>query len=73
MTYDLRTSKYTDHGPIFFEAKQGSSVSGQPPSYVNSIAVDAKGSVYSMGRMTDEKGRTRTDLFRVSASQIHLS
>ena len=73
VTYDLRTSKYIDHGPICYGAKQGSSVSGQSPSYVNSIAVDAEGSVYSMGRMTDEKGHTRTDLFRVSTSQIHLS
>ena len=72
VTYDLRTSERKDHGPILYAGKEGSCAGGVAPSYVNSIAVDADGAVYSMGRMTDEAGHTRTDLWRISASQIRL-
>jgi hypothetical protein len=62
VTYDIPTSKYIDHGAIFFQ-------DGQRPSYVNSIAVGKDGSVYALSRIT-EKGRTRTDLFSVPAAAI---
>jgi hypothetical protein len=57
VTWDTVTRRYTDHGAIFYE-------NGQRPLYVNSIAVGHDGSVYSLGRIT-EQGKTRTDLFRV--------
>ncbi len=57
VTYDLRESRYTDHGPIFF-------ADGDRPAYVNSIAVGKDGTVYALSRISDE-GRTRTDLFSV--------
>jgi len=57
ITYNIPKGKYTDHGPIFF-------ASGQRPAYVNSIAVGKDGTVYTLGRITEE-GRTRTDLISI--------
>jgi hypothetical protein len=57
VTWRIPTGKYTDHGPIFYE-------DGNRPSYVNSIAVGKDGTVYSLGRVT-ENGKTRADLFSV--------
>jgi hypothetical protein len=57
ITYDIRTLKYADHGPILFK-------DGQRPSYVNSIAVGKDGSVYFLSRIT-ENGHTRTDLIGI--------
>jgi hypothetical protein len=65
VTYDIRSGERKDHGPVVYE-------DGSAPSYVNSIAVGQDGSVYSLGRVTDTAGRTRTDLFRVGSSQIEL-
>jgi len=57
ITYDIRTGRHTDHGPIFFE-------DGQRPAYVNSIAVGKDGTVYTLSRIT-KNGRTRTDLISI--------
>lgn len=57
VTYDVRTGRYRDHGAIFYP-------DGQRPLYVNSLAVGKDGTVYSLGRIT-ENGHTRTDLFSV--------
>lgn len=58
VTYDILSQKYTDHGPVFYE-------NGQPPLYVNSIAVTADGTIYSLARIT-KNGNTRTDLISIS-------
>lgn len=57
ITYDVPTETYTDHGAIFY-------ANGQRPTWVNSIGVGKDGTVYSLGRMTED-GRTRADLFCV--------
>jgi hypothetical protein len=57
VTWHIPTGVYTDHGAILYE-------NGDRPLYVNSIAVGRDGSVYSLGRIT-ENGRTRADLFVV--------
>ena len=57
VTWDIPTSKYTDHGAVFYE-------NGGRPSYVNSIAVGKDGTVYTLARITEE-GRTRTDLVAI--------
>jgi hypothetical protein len=57
ITYDIPTSKYQDHGPVFYP-------DGQRPLYVNSIAVGLDGDVYTLARIT-ENGKTRTDLIRI--------
>ncbi len=62
ITYDLRTSHYEDHGPIFFS-------NGERPMYVNSIAVGQDGTVYALTRIT-ENGRTRTDLMSIPAPLV---
>jgi hypothetical protein len=57
ITYDIPTCKYQDHGPIYFE-------DGQVPMYVNSIAIGLDGTIYFLGRIT-ENGKTRTDLISI--------
>ncbi len=57
ITYDIPTAKYLDHGAIFYP-------DGQRPLYVNSIAIGADGTVYSMGRV-ERDGKTVTDLFSI--------
>jgi len=57
ITYDIAKGKYQDHGAVFF-------ADGQRPLYVNSIAVGADSTVYTLGRIT-ENGKTRTDLIRI--------
>ena len=57
ITWHIPTGKYTDHGPIFYE-------NGDRPLYVNSITLGEDGTVYSLGRVT-ENGKTRADLFSV--------
>lgn len=57
ITYDITTGKYTDHGAVFYQ-------DGQRPLYVNSIAVGADTTVYTLGRIT-ENGKTRTDLISI--------
>ena len=58
ITYRISTSRYRDHGPIFFE-------NGDRPSYVNSLTIGKDGTVYALTRVT-ENGATRTDLMAVS-------
>lgn len=57
ITYDLKDGKYLDHGAIFFP-------DGSRPLYVNSIAIGNDGTVYTLGRIT-ENGKTRTDLISI--------
>ncbi len=57
ITYDIPSANYTDRGAIFYP-------DGQRPLYVNSIAVGKDGSVYFLGRIT-ENGKTRADLVEV--------
>lgn len=54
ITYDTANGKYLDHGATFY-------ANGERPLYVNSIAVGADSTVYTLGRIT-ENGKTRTDL-----------
>ena len=49
-----RIAEYTDHGPVFYE-------DGTRPAYVNSIAVDKKGNVYTQARIT-RNGKVQTEL-----------
>lgn len=62
VTWDVTTSKYVDHGAIYF-------TDGQRPAYVNSIAVGHDGTVYALSRI-NENGKTRTDLMSIPASLI---
>ncbi len=57
VTYDMAARGYRDHGPVFYP-------DGGRPTFVNSIAVGADGTVYTLARVT-EGGRTRTDLVRI--------
>jgi len=57
ITYDIPTGSYRDNGPVFYP-------DGQRPLYVNSIAVGADGTVYTLARIT-ENGKTRTDLISI--------
>ncbi len=57
ITYDISSSQYLDHGPIFFK-------NGQYPLYVNSIAIGLNGMIYFLGRIT-ENGIARTDLISI--------
>jgi hypothetical protein len=57
ITYDIPTGKYLDHGAVFY-------LDGQRPLYVNSIAIGADGTVYTLARIT-ENGKTRTDLISI--------
>ena len=57
ITYDIPTSKYTDYGAVFY-------ADGQPPLYVNSIAIGHDGTIYSLARIT-VNGKTRTDLISI--------
>jgi len=64
VTYDIPTRKYIDHGAVFMP-------DGQRPLYVNSIALDKKGSVYTLCRI-NRNGHTVTDLIRIPTDSIHL-
>ncbi len=59
VTYDIAGGKYQDHGAAFYP-------DGQRPLYVNSIAVGADNTVYTLGRIT-ENGKTRTDLISIAS------
>ncbi|MCB0664233.1 MAG: hypothetical protein KDC80_00350 [Saprospiraceae bacterium] len=59
ITYDLNENRYTDHGPIFYP-------DGSRPSFVNSIALDKHGNIYSLARRNHE-GKEIADLIRISA------
>ena len=57
VTYDIPTRSYKDHGAIYYK-------NGERPLYVNSIAVGADGTVYTLARI-EENGQERTDLVSV--------
>lgn len=57
ITYNIPSREYKDNGPVFYP-------DGQRPLYVNSIAVGADGTVYTLARIT-ENGKTRTDLISI--------
>jgi len=57
ITYHLPTHTYKDHGPIFYE-------DGERPTYVNSIAVGADGTVYTLARFEHE-GKVIQDLVKI--------
>lgn len=57
VTYDIPSAKYTDHGPVFYQ-------DGEPPLYVNSIALGKDGNIYTLARIT-ENGKTRNDLISI--------
>ena len=59
VTYDIPTHTYRDHGAIYY-------ADGQRPLYVNSIAVGADGTVYTLARIT-ENGESRTDLISIAS------
>ncbi|WP_128548471.1 hypothetical protein [Larkinella soli] len=58
VTFHLPTRTYRDHGPVFYP-------DGGRPTYVNSIAVGADGTVYTLARFEHE-GREIQDLVRIS-------
>jgi hypothetical protein len=57
VTYDLSDGKYTDHGAIFYS-------DGSRPTYVNSIAIDADGDVYTLARFM-HNGNEIQDLIKI--------
>jgi hypothetical protein len=65
VTYDIPAAKYIDHGAVFLK-------DGERPLYVNSIALDKQGNVYTLCRIT-AGGRTRADLISIPAKSIVLS
>lgn len=58
VTYHLPTHTYKDHGPIFY-------ANGNRPTYVNSIAIGADESVYTLARF-DHQGHEIQDLIKIS-------
>ncbi|WP_436413137.1 hypothetical protein [Petrimonas sp.] len=57
ITYHIPSGKYTDHGPIFYE-------DGSRPTYVNSIALDKEGNVYTLARF-EHDGKEVEDLVKI--------
>lgn len=57
VTYNLPKRKYIDHGPVFYE-------DGSRPTYVNSIALDRSGNVYTLARF-NHKGTEIQDLIKI--------
>jgi len=57
ITYHIPTGKYIDHGPIFYE-------DGSRPTYVNSIALDRQGNVYTLARFIHD-GKEVEDLVKI--------
>jgi hypothetical protein len=57
ITYHSPTGKYIDHGPIFYE-------DGSRPTYVNSIALDRQGNVYTLARFIHD-GKEVEDLVKI--------
>lgn len=57
VTYHIPSGKYIDHGPIFYK-------DGSRPTYVNSIAIDKQGNVYTLARF-EHNGKIVEDLIKV--------
>ncbi len=61
ITYHLPSGKYSDHGPVFYE-------DGSRPTYVNSIAIDKNGNVYTLARF-EHHGKIVEDLVKIPFPQ----
>ncbi|MCF6356310.1 MAG: neutral/alkaline non-lysosomal ceramidase N-terminal domain-containing protein [Draconibacterium sp.] len=57
ITYDILKSEYTDNGAVFYP-------DGTRPTYVNSIAIDFEGNVYTLARFKYE-GKVVEDLIKI--------
>lgn len=57
VTYNLSKMEYKDHGAIFYG-------NGGRPAYVNSIALDSSGNIYTLARF-DHNGKIIQDLVRI--------
>lgn len=57
VTFNIPQNRYVDHGPIFYK-------DGSIPTYVNSIALDKKGNIYTLARFMHE-GKEIEDLVKV--------
>jgi hypothetical protein len=57
ITYNIPRNKYIDHGPVFYE-------DGERPTYVNSIAIDRQGNVYTLARFM-HNGKEIEDLVKI--------
>lgn len=57
VTFHLPTGRYRDHGPVFYP-------DGGRPTYVNSIAIGADGSIYLLGRF-EHDGEVIQDLVKI--------
>jgi len=57
ITYNIPAGKYIDHGPIFYK-------DGSRPTYVNSIALDKHGNVYTLARFI-HNGKEVEDLVKI--------
>ena len=58
ITYYIPTAEYKDHGPVFYS-------DGSRPTYVNSIAIDKKGNVYTLARF-EHQGNVIADLIKIN-------
>lgn len=59
VTYHIPKGTYTDHGPIFYE-------NGGLPSHVNSIAVAADGTIYTLARENNNGESKPVDLISIA-------
>jgi len=57
ITYHIPSNQYIDHGPVFYP-------DGSRPTYVNSIAIGADGSVYTLARF-EQDGNEIQDLIKI--------
>ncbi|MCD6598730.1 MAG: hypothetical protein J7L04_13635, partial [Bacteroidales bacterium] len=57
VTYNIPRGEYIDHGAVFY-------TDGAIPTYVNSIAIDNKGNVYSLARF-EHNGEIIEDLIKI--------
>ena len=57
VTYNIPRKEYKDHGAVFYE-------NGDIPTYVNSIAMDKAGNVYTLARFM-HKGKEIEDLVKI--------
>jgi len=57
ITYYIPANRYVDHGPVFYS-------DGSRPTYVNSIAFDKAGNVYTLARF-EQEGKLIEDLIKI--------
>jgi hypothetical protein len=57
ITYHIPRGIYTDHGPVFYK-------DGSRPTYVNSIAIDYQGNIYTLARFI-HNGHEIEDLVKI--------